>query len=92
MNTLIVEKEISSFSKNISGDSWICFDDLNNLTLIDSNSNTKKLIGIKYNGDMYYKDFNITNKLTATQQDVVSGKTFIGMLGTAQTGTMEVQS
>ena len=90
--TLIVEKEISSFSKNISGDSWICFDDLNNLTLIDSNSNTKKLIGIKYNGDMYYKDFNITNKLTATQQDVVSGKTFIGMLGTAQTGTMEVQS
>ena len=47
------------------------------------------IIGLIYNGNYYYRqDPHI---LTAGQPDVRAGKTFIGWMGTQETGTMEVQ-
>lgn len=48
-----------------------------------------RIIGVKYNGDYYYK--KTSDVLTARPEDVTSGKTFIGKLGEQEIGTMEVQ-
>lgn len=48
-----------------------------------------RVIGVKYNGDYYYK--SISDVLTAKPEDVVAGKTFIGKQGEQEVGTMEVE-
>lgn len=48
------------------------------------------LIGLRYDGDMYYKQIYPAGTLTAGQPDVKTGKTFIGYMGIPETGTMEV--
>lgn len=48
-----------------------------------------RVIGVKYNGDYYYK--GISDVLTAKPEDVVAGKTFIGKQGEQEVGTMEVE-
>lgn len=47
-----------------------------------------KVVGLKYEGDFYYKQNPQT--LTAGQSDVRAGKTFIGWMGYPEVGTMEV--
>ena len=54
------------------------------------NYDNKKVIGLKYNGDVYYKQIYPSGTLTAGQSDVKAGKTFIGYMGVPETGTMEV--
>lgn len=50
----------------------------------------KKLVGLRYNGETYYKQIYPSGTLTAGQPDVRAGKTFIGYMGIPETGTMEV--
>lgn len=50
----------------------------------------KYLIGIKYNGNMYYNSIYNPGRFTAKQEDVLFGKSFIGQNGIPETGTMEV--
>lgn len=51
---------------------------------------SKKLKGIRYNGTMFYSSIYNPQVLTAKQEDVKLGKTFIGNDGIPETGTMEV--
>ena len=60
-------------------------------SLLEIQFNRQKLIGLKYNGDMFYKDFFSAGKLSALAIDVKSGKTFVGNMGVVETGIMEVQ-
>ena len=53
-------------------------------------STNEVLIGLKYNGETYYKQIYPAGTLTAGQPDVRAGKTFIGYMGIPETGTMEV--
>lgn len=48
------------------------------------------LLGLRYNGNMYYSNIYDPYTLTAGQGDVKAGKTFIGYMGIPETGTMEV--
>ena len=79
---------------------WSVKDFTNNLTTIfyrDINGKLLKLnmtedmqnvIGVRYKDKVFYRlDYN---SLTATQADVVAGKTFIGNNGMLETGTLEV--
>lgn len=60
-------------------------------SMIEVSFDRQKLIGLKYNGDMYYKDFSSAGRLSALATDVKSGKTFIGNMGVVETGTLNVQ-
>lgn len=60
-------------------------------SMIEVSFNRQKLIGLKYNGDMYYKDFSSAGRLSALATDVKSGKTFIGNMGVVEKGSLEVQ-
>lgn len=51
---------------------------------------SKKLKGIRYNGTMFYTSLYDPHILTAKQEDVKLGKTFVGYDGIPETGTMEV--
>lgn len=62
----------------------------NKLYLIEPIVNEKNLVGVKYNGETYYSSLYKTGKLTAKQEDVRAGKTFIGYNGYPETGTMQV--
>ena len=53
-------------------------------------SDNKIIIGVRYKGEIYYKQAYSTNVLTAKQEDVKKGMIFIGADGMAQAGTMEV--
>lgn len=59
--------------------------------LIEPMINEKNLVGIRYNGENYYSSLYKTGLLTAKQEDVVAGKTFIGYNGTPETGTMGME-
>lgn len=48
------------------------------------------VIGVKYNGDTYYRDKNPAGVLNALPGEVVKGRRFIGFNGAIETGTMEV--
>ena len=50
----------------------------------------KKLIGLNYNGQMFYSNIYDPGVLTAKQEDVKKDKTYIGYTGIPETGTMEV--
>lgn len=59
-----------------------------NLHKLETGLDTNNIMGIKYKNQYFY---NIKNYLlTAVQEDVKVGKTFIGNGGMPQTGTMEV--
>lgn len=60
-------------------------------SMIEVSFNRQKLIGLKYNGDMYCKDFSSAGRLSALATDVKSGKTFIGKMGVVEKGNLEVQ-
>lgn len=60
-------------------------------SMIGVSFDRQKLIGLKYNGDMYYKDFSSAGRLSALATDVKSGKTFVGNMGVVETGTLNVQ-
>lgn len=60
-------------------------------SLIEVSFDRQKLIGLKYNGDMFYKDFSGAGMLSALATDVKKGKTFVGNMGVVETGTLEVQ-
>ena len=60
------------------------------LYLIEPIETGKDVVGIKYNGDIFYKSGYGEGLLTAEQSDVRAGETFIGYDGIPQTGTMEV--
>ena len=60
-------------------------------SMIEVSFDRQKLIGLKYNGDMFYKDFSSAGRLSALATDVKSGKTFIGNMGVVETGTLNVQ-
>ena len=55
-------------------------------TIIDG----QVLIGLKYDGKMFYNNIFNAGRYTAKQEDVLKGKTFIGFKGMPETGTMEV--
>lgn len=48
------------------------------------------LVGLKYQGQTFYNNIFNKSRYTAKQEDVKSGKTFIGFNGIPETGTMEV--
>lgn len=58
--------------------------------LYNGESDEKKLIGLNYNGQMFYSNIYDPEVLTAKQEDVKKDKTFIGYAGIPETGTMEV--
>lgn len=57
---------------------------------IDIVANEKDLIGVKYQGETFYKNIFNVGRYTATKNDVKVGKTFIGFNGIPETGTLEV--
>ena len=57
------------------------------ITRVKTVPDTTNIIGINYNGVMYYKTIIKIGQCTALPSDVTSGKTFIGFQGTIQTGT-----
>lgn len=62
----------------------------NSLYLIEPIVTEKNVIGIKYNGEIFYSSSYKLGVLTARSEDVRAGKTFIGFNGVYETGTMEV--
>lgn len=62
--------------------------DSGNLAEFQPVINYEEIIGIKYDGRVYYDMQKF--KLTAKESDVVSGKTFIGKTGTISLGALEV--
>lgn len=61
-------------------------------SLFEVQFDREKLVGLKYNGDMFYKDFFSAGKLSALAIDVKSGKTFVGNMGVVETGSLEVEA
>lgn len=61
-----------------------------NIKLCYTAPDETKIVGIKYQGNMYYSNIYEPHTLTASQSDVRTGKTFIGYDGIPETGTMEV--
>ena len=62
--------------------------DGNNLGIFNTITDYEQVIGLRYEGNVYYNLSKL--KLTATQDDVAYGKTFMGVAGTKQIGTLEV--
>lgn len=60
----------------------------NSLSSIKFDETLKEIIGVKYKENYFYRQ--TPHILTAGQPDVRAGKTFIGWMGTQETGTMEV--
>lgn len=58
------------------------------LKRVSTELDKENIIGVKYK-EQYFYNKNISG-LTATTQDVIKGKTFIGAKGTPETGIMEV--
>lgn len=69
----------------IRGNSFFYFD---SAYAIELGKNFSDVIGLKYNGEYYYKQKQ--GLLSANSDDVRSGKTFIGKSGYQETGTLEV--
>ena len=57
------------------------------ITRVKTVPDTTNIIGVNYNGVMYYKKIIKVGQCTALPSDVALGKTFIGFQGTIQTGT-----
>lgn len=76
---------LTDYFNTYAGTNCVVFSDGNKLELAPDYSN---IIALKYDGEYYYKHEKGT--LTATPQDVLNGKTFIGYEGLQETGTMEV--
>lgn len=68
---------------------FICLQS-SNYHLISTVPDTSALIAIKYNGNMYYRDYISSGILSAMPSDVTAGKTFIGWEGILKIGTKEV--
>lgn len=64
-------------------------DETSSFREIDLSIDTNNIIGVKYKNKVFYN--TSSNQLTASQQDVAEGKTFIGYNGIPETGTMEVE-
>lgn len=80
-----------NFSINFLPDLRTILTTRNNVINFYSPRESKELIGLRYNGQMFYSDIYKSSKLlTATQEDVRAGKKFIGVDGVPETGTMEV--
>lgn len=60
--------------------------------LVETIPSGKELIGVKYNGEIFYKQIYRFGKLSATATDVATGKTFIGYQGVPETGTGQTAS
>lgn len=60
----------------------------NNFAYFSTVMNYEDVIGLRYEGNVYYNLSKL--KLTATQEDVANGKTFVGIAGKKETGTLEV--
>ena len=56
-------------------------------TMIETVSDKKNLIGLKYAGKTFYNNIYNVGRFTARQEDVRSGKSFIGYDGVPETGT-----
>ena len=56
-------------------------------TMIETVSDKKNLIGLKYAGKTFYNNIYNVGRFTARQEDVRSGKSFIGYNGIPETGT-----
>lgn len=74
----------------IGSDSYITNDGSGNYNHTYVAHDNKVISGVEYQGVSYYKQVYPGGTLTATQEDVRKGKTFIGYLGIPETGTMEV--
>ncbi len=59
------------------------------IEMVNAMPDYNEVVALKYNGDYYYRLKG--GGLTAMQDDVAAGKTFIGWNGYAETGTMEVE-
>lgn len=75
----------TNYINTYAGTNCVVFSNGDKLELAPDYSN---IIALKYDGEYYYKHEKGT--LTATPQDVLNGKTFIGYEGLQETGTMEV--
>lgn len=62
-----------------------------NLYMAEFGVDTENIIALKYNGDIYYKRAYPAQTLTAGQQDVRLGKSFIGWMGQPESGLLEVE-
>ena len=60
------------------------------ITSYYSSADEKRLIGLRYNGQMFYSNIYDAGVLTAKQENVKKGCTFIGYNGLPEAGTMEV--
>lgn len=60
--------------------------------LVETIPSGKELIGVKYNGEIFYKQIYRFGNLSATATDVATGKTFIGYQGVPETGTGQTAS
>lgn len=85
----IIAGDYTISKKIIKGTSIIATTN-NNKCLLYMVYDNKAIVGLRYNGENYYKQIYPPHTLTATQADVRLGKTFIGDLGIPETGTMEV--
>lgn len=79
-----------SIAKRIIGDKYLIVASDYNQYLLYMKYDNKKVIGLKYNGENYYKQIYPAGVLTAGQPDVRKGKTYLGWMGVPETGTMEV--
>ncbi len=59
------------------------------LRMIEMKRDYEKLVALKYHGEYFYRQDG--GVLTAGQQDVRAGKSFIGWMGYPEIGTMEVE-
>jgi hypothetical protein len=60
--------------------------------LVETIPSGKELIGVKYNGETFYKQIYRSGSLSATNADVATGKTFIGYQGVPETGIAQIIS
>ena len=69
--------------------SFIVKDSSNSYRILETVPDGEQLIGINYNGTMYYSSSYYVGRYSATPSDVRAGKTFIGYNGNAETGTAD---
>lgn len=95
LNTSNLSEQTHQIWQNIDGTKCIVYGDYQisiprqkDMHTLSFEKDLQHVIGLKYNGNYFYRqDPHI---LTAGQPDVRAGKTFIGWMGTQETGTMEV--
>lgn len=75
----------AAFSNNLV----ICYRTYHgNYAIFETIVNYEDVIGLSYEGNVYYNLSKL--KLSAKPEDVALGKTFVGMAGTKEVGTLEV--